>query len=75
MTKQKKRTKYEYIGELLRNLGLGLIDIDRFWRDMAKQRLTDEDVEKWCVEYHRREQENVARQGGDERAAASRFSR
>ena len=52
---KKKPTKYDYIGELLRNLGLGLIDVDRFWRDMERQQFTNADVDKWCAEYYRRE--------------------
>jgi hypothetical protein len=52
--KARKQTKYEYIGELLRNLGLGLIDLERFWHGMEAQRFTHDDIDKWCAEYHRR---------------------
>jgi hypothetical protein len=55
--KKKKPTKYEYIGELLRNLGLGVIDLTRFWSGMEKQRFTQDDIDKWCDEYYRRERE------------------
>jgi hypothetical protein len=57
MKREKKPSKYEYINELLRNLGLGLIDLKRFWSDMDAQRFTQEDIDRWCDEYHRRENE------------------
>ena len=54
---KRKQTKYEYIGELLRNLGLGLITLERFWYGLDKQRLTATDIDKWCKEYYRRQEE------------------
>ena len=56
---KKKSTKYDYVGELLRNLGLGVITIERFWIGMDKQRFTQDDIDKWCAEYYRREEDGA----------------
>ena len=57
----KKPTKYEYIGELLRNLGLGVITVEQFWVGMEQQRFGQDDIDKWCAEYYRREEDGSQR--------------
>jgi hypothetical protein len=69
----KKPTKYQYIGERLRNLGLGTITLERFWHEMEKQRFTSDDIDKWCAEHWQRDED--AEMERRERVEARRSSR
>jgi len=45
-------TKFEVLGTLLGNLGKGIIDQDRFWRDMKREGFDDETIDWWCQQYY-----------------------
>ena len=46
--KRAKPSKYERLHYLLGALGDSTIDRDEFWRLMAEQRLTDDDIDAYC---------------------------
>ncbi len=46
--KKAKATKYEKLHYLLGALGESAITLDEFWRQMAEQRLADQDIDKYC---------------------------
>ena len=48
-------SKFEIIGELLRLYGMGIIDEERFCRDMARHSFTQDDVDWWCREHYARD--------------------
>jgi len=50
-----KPTKYEVLGELLRNYGMGIVDDERFWRDMKRNGFDQDDIDWWCSEHYARE--------------------
>jgi hypothetical protein len=48
-------SKYERLGELLRQYGLDLINGDQFWAEMRRQGFGQDDIDEWCDEYHRKD--------------------
>ena len=46
--KRTKPSKYERLHYLLGALGDDLIDRDTFWKMMAEQNLTDDDIDNYC---------------------------
>lgn len=45
-------TKFERIDLLLSNFGKGLIDRDRFWREMKAGGWTQDDIDWWADLHH-----------------------
>ena len=50
-----KLTKFEKLGYLLGQYGSDKIDMDTFWRQMQNLGYTQDDIDRWCEEFHQRE--------------------
>lgn len=45
-------TKYQIIDRMLYNLGMDIIDKERFWREMTDYGYTQADIDWWCEQYY-----------------------
>ena len=50
--KQPEPTKFQAIGELLKNYGNSVIDEERFWREMIRAGYNQDDIDWWCQEHY-----------------------
>jgi hypothetical protein len=50
----KRPTKFEYLNDLLKRYGLDQINKEQFWAGMDRYRFSQDDIDRWLVEYYRR---------------------
>ena len=47
-----RKTKYEILGNLLEKFGKNQISRDTFFREMDKNKLTQDDIDNWLAQYY-----------------------
>jgi hypothetical protein len=51
--KRPTQTKYQWLGDLLGAFGRDAITREHFWVQMKARGYTQDDIDRWCDEYHR----------------------
>ena len=72
------KTKYDTLNYLLGQYGVNNIDSNTFWNQMKQNGWGQDDIDQWCAEYYRREQEKEderEKANGTTRTATARYER
>lgn len=50
--KKQKQSKHDQLDDLLVAFGLDVITHDQFWSKMKSYGYNQDDIDRWCEEYH-----------------------